>query len=76
MNIQEGYCKTENITAGAKIYGFRRVKKHSAESLRRAIAYHGPASVAINSHLLSLKFYSHGILDDVECGKGRLVSLK
>lgn len=44
------------------------MKKFSAESLRRAIAYHGPAAVAINSRMMSLKFYSQGIIDDTHCG--------
>ena len=45
------------------------MKKYSAESLRRAVAYHGPAAVAINSHPLTLKFYSKGVLDDDHCSK-------
>lgn len=64
---QEGYCKTEGIKTGARIDGFRRVKRYHPDLLRKAIAYHGPATISINANPKALKFYSKGVLDDPRC---------
>lgn len=64
---QEGYCKTESLKTGAKIHSYRRVKRYNREALKKALAYHGPATISINANPKTLKFYSHGVLDDISC---------
>lgn len=64
---QEGYCKTEGLKIGAKIHSYRRVKRYNKEAVKKALAYHGPATISINANPKTLKFYSHGVLDDVTC---------
>ena len=67
--FQEGYCKTKGLKIGAKIHSYRRVKRYNREALKKALAYHGPATISINANPKTLKFYSHGILDDATCSK-------
>ncbi|KAJ7387711.1 hypothetical protein OS493_001053 [Desmophyllum pertusum] len=64
---QEGYCKTEGLKVGAKIHSYRRVKRYNTEAVKKALAYHGPATISINANPKTLKFYSHGVLDDITC---------
>jgi len=64
---QEGYCKTEGLKVGARIHSYRRVKRYNKEAVKKALAYHGPATISINANPKTLKFYSHGVLDDISC---------
>lgn len=64
---QEGYCKTKGLKIGARIHSYRRVKRYNEEALKKALAYHGPATISINANPKALKFYSHGVLDDITC---------
>lgn len=63
---------------GARIHSYRRVKRYNKEAVKKAIAYHGPATISINANPKTLKFYSHGVLDDITCSKWNsfLVGLK
>lgn len=67
--FQEGYCKTKNITVGARIRSYRRVKRYNPIALKKAISFHGPATISINANPKALKFYSKGVMDDVSCSK-------
>ena len=67
--FQEGSCKTKNVTVGARIDSFMKVKANSPEALKRAIAYYGPATASINTEVKTLKFYKNGIYSDKECSK-------
>lgn len=64
---QEGYCKTKSLKTGARIHSYRRVKRYNREALKKALAYHGPTTISINANPKTLKFYSHGVLDDISC---------
>eukprot|EP00794_Sanderia_malayensis_P004559 gene4559-5156_t len=63
----EGSCKTSNVTIGASVDSFMKVKSRDAKALKRAIALYGPATASINTEIKSLKFYSNGIYNDKEC---------
>ncbi|XP_068738415.1 cathepsin S-like [Montipora capricornis] len=68
---QEGFChcgESENCTI-THITGFVRVTKNNSDSLKFALATHGPIASSVNSDRKSFRFYSHGIYDDTECGK-------
>ena len=67
--LQEGYCKTKSLKTGARIHSYRRVKRYNREALKKALAYHGPTTISINANPKTLKFYSHGVLDDISCSK-------
>lgn len=69
LALQEGYCKTKSLKTGAKIHSYRRVKRYNREALKKALAYHGPTTISINANPKTLKFYSHGVLDDITCSK-------
>ncbi|EDO31353.1 predicted protein, partial [Nematostella vectensis] len=64
---QEGFCKTSNLTVGARITSYRRVKRFNPIALKKALSYHGPATISINANPKSLKFYSDGIMSDKHC---------
>lgn len=74
--VQEGYCKTKGLKIGARIHSYRRVKRYNEEALKKALAYHGPATISINANPKALKFYSHGVLDDITCSKYTFLSYK
>lgn len=69
INFQEGSCKMKNVTIGARIHSYRRVKHYNRIALKKALAYHGPATISINANPKSLKFYSKGVLDDITCSE-------
>ncbi|EDO35879.1 predicted protein, partial [Nematostella vectensis] len=64
---QEGFCKTSNLTVGARITSYRRVKRFNPIALKKALSYHGPATISINANPKSLKYYSDGIMSDKHC---------
>ncbi|EDO31352.1 predicted protein, partial [Nematostella vectensis] len=64
---QEGFCKTSNRTVGARITSYRRVKRFNPIALKKALSYHGPATISINANPKSIKFYSNGIMSDKHC---------
>lgn len=74
ISLQEGYCKTEGLKMGARIHSYRRVKRYNKEAVKKALAYHGPATISINANPKTLKFYSHGVLDDITCSEYRFLS--
>ena len=43
--------------------------KNNSDSLKFALATHGPIASSVNSDRKSFRFYSHGIYDDTECGE-------
>jgi len=45
------------------------VKRYNKEAVKKALAYHGPATISINANPKTLKFYSHGVLDDISCSE-------
>ena len=69
---QEGYCHCEekdNCTV-VKFDTITTVRKRSEKALQHGLASFGPASIAINVNKKSFKFYSSGVYDDPDCGKG------
>ena len=66
---KERNCLTKNLTTGASIDSFMKVKANSAAALKKAIATYGPATASINTEAKTLKFYSKGIYSDKECSK-------
>ncbi|XP_020293033.1 digestive cysteine proteinase 1 [Pseudomyrmex gracilis] len=65
---QDGYCHIDNVTLTAKITGYVNVPSGDVNSLKIAIAKHGPVSVAIDASHKTFSFYSNGVYYDPTCG--------
>jgi len=64
---QDSYCNLNKSTMGLKISGWVNVTSGDVDSLKVAIAGHGPVSVAIDASHPSLSFYSSGVYYEEKC---------
>ena len=60
-------CHFKKSDIGATDVGYVWLKTGDDDALVKAIAAHGPISVAIDASLPSFRFYSHGIYDEPLC---------
>ena len=60
-------CHFKKSGIGASDAGFVDIKSGDDDALVKAIAAHGPISVAIDANHPSFRFYSHGIYDEPLC---------
>jgi cathepsin L len=64
---QDGTCKYDANSIGAKCSGYTDIKAHSEDDLQKAVATVGPISVCIDAGHESFQTYKSGIYDEENC---------
>ncbi|KAM9842818.1 cathepsin L.1 [Aulostomus maculatus] len=64
---EDGQCRYNPDTIGAKCTGFVDVTKGDEGALQEAVATVGPVSVAIDAGHESFQFYESGVYDEPDC---------
>ncbi|XP_044022897.1 cathepsin L.1 [Siniperca chuatsi] len=69
---EDGQCRYNPATIGAKCTGFVDVKQGDEDALKEAVATIGPVSVAIDASHVSFQLYESGLYDEPECSSSEL----
>ncbi|XP_075246877.1 cathepsin L-like isoform X2 [Convolutriloba macropyga] len=64
---QDGDCRFDSDSVGATATGFVTIPKADEDTLKEALAYVGPISVAVDSSHESFQFYEGGVYDEPMC---------
>ncbi|CAK6950246.1 procathepsin L-like [Scomber scombrus] len=69
---QDGQCRYNPDTIGAKCTGYVDVKADDEDALQQAVATVGPVSVAIDASNPSFQLYESGVYDEPDCSSSEL----